>query len=125
MRNLESLKLPLWIIKNIQSGKENEDLTSLLVGIIALYTVVAIVYFAYAPFGREHLFLEVIAAIAILALIVMIGFWLIAQVAHLDSLRKEALVSFQNSKTEKEKEDATARLEALYVPIPKKESEAA
>jgi len=124
MKNLENLKLPRWIIKNIQSGKENEDLTSLVVGIIALYAVVAIVYFAYAPFGREHLFLEVIAAIAILALIVLVIFWLIPQVAHLDSLRKEALVSFQNSKTEEEKKEATTRLEMLYVPIPE-ESDAA
>ena len=125
MRNLESLRLPRWIIKSIQPGKENEDLTSLVVGIIALYAVVAIVYFAYAPFGREHLFLEVIAAIAILALIVhCVIFWLIHQVAHLDSLRKEALVSFQNSKTEEEKKEATTRLETLYVPIPE-ESDAA
>jgi len=125
MKNLKSLRLPRWIIKRIQPGKENEDLTSLVVGIIALYAVGAIAYFAYVPFGREHLYLEVIAAIAILVLIVRIGLWLIAQVAHLDSLRKEALVSFQNSKTEKEKEDATARLEALYVPIPKEKSKAA
>ena len=125
MRNLESLRLPRWIIKSIQPGKENEDLTSLLVGIIALYAVVAIVYFAYAPFGREHLFLEVIVAIAILTLIVLVMIWLIPQVAHLDSLWREALVSFQNSKTEEEKDEATARLEALYVPIPKEKSKAA
>lgn len=124
MRNLESLKLPRWIIKSIQPGKENEDLSSLVVGIIALYAVCAIAYFAYAPFGRERLFLEVIVAIAILAMIVMIGFWLIAQVAHLDSLRKEALVSLENSKTEEEKKEAITRLETLYVPLPKK-SEAA
>jgi len=120
MKNLESLKLPRWIIKSIQPGKENEDLTSLVVGIMALYTICAIAYFAYAPFGREHLFLEIIAAIAILVLIVMIGFWMIVQVACLDSLRKEALISFENSKTEKERKDATSRLEFLYVPIPKK-----
>jgi hypothetical protein len=125
MKNLKSLRLPRWIIKRIQPGKENEDLTSLVVGIIALYAVGAIAYFAYAPFGREHLYLEVIAAIAILVLIVRIGLWLIAQVAHLDSLRREAVIIYKNSKTEKEEKEATTRLEELYVPIPKKESEAA
>lgn len=89
-----SLKLPRWIIKNLQHGKENEDLSSIVVGALALYSVCAIAYFAYAPFGRGHLALEVVAALGILAFILLFGFWLIAQVALLDSLRKEALLGF-------------------------------
>ena len=113
-----SLRLPRWIIKSLQHGKENEDLSSIVVGALALYSVCAIAYFACAPFGRGHLALEVVAALGILAFILLLGFWLIAQVALLDSLRKEALLGFKNSKTEKEVSDAKKRLQKLYVPVP-------
>ena len=120
MENLKNLKLPNWIIKNIQYGKEG-DLTSLVIGIIAISAVCAIAYFVHAPFGREHLFMEVIAAIVILALIGLVGFWLLDQVAPLESIRREALISFKKSKTEEEEKDAIDMLKRLYVPIPEKE----
>ncbi len=120
-----SLRLPRWIIKSLQHGKENEDLSSIVVGALALYSVCAIAYFACAPFGRGHLALEVVAALGILAFILLFGFWLIAQVALLDSLRKEALISFENlkkekeiSKKEKEISDVKERLKKLCVPVP-------
>ncbi len=118
MRKIESLKLPRWIIKKIKHGKEDEDFSALVVGLIFIYAVSAIAYFVYAPFGREYLNLEVIVAIAVLAFIAISGVWFVAQVTYLDSLRKEALISFEHSKTEKEKEEATSRLDMLYVPIP-------
>ena len=109
MENLKNLKLPNWIIKNIQYGKEG-DLTSLVIGIIAISAVCAIAYFVHAPFGREHLFMEVIAAIVILALIGLVGFWLLDQVAPLESIRREALISFKKSKTKEEEKDTSSIL---------------
>jgi len=118
MRKIANLKLPRWIIKKIKHGKEDEDFSAVVVGIIFIYAVSAIAYFVYAPFGREYLVLELIIAITILASIGISGVWLVSQVAYLDSLRKEALISFEYSKTTEEREDATLRLETLCVPIP-------
>lgn len=118
MRKIAKLKLPRWIIRDIKYGKEDEDFSAVVVGIISIYVVSAIAYFVYAPFGREYLVLELIIAITILAFIGISGVWLVSQVAYLVSLRKEALIRFEYSKTEKEREDATSRLEILCVPIP-------
>ena len=117
MRNLKGLKLPHWIIKSVKPGNEDEDFTSVIVGVLAFYAVGAIVYFAAAPFGREHIILDVIVALAILAIIVLCCWWLIAQAALLRDLRREAKVSFVNSKTEKEKADAISRLKLLCVSL--------
>ena len=114
----KSLKLPLWIIKKIESGKEDENCSSMLVGCLALYTVGVIVYFASAPFGREHLILEMIAALGILAFIVCTGLWFLAQIALLDAMRREALAAYKNSKTKSEIEESEDRLKKLYIPIP-------
>jgi hypothetical protein len=48
----------------------------------------------------------------------MFGYWLTGQVTLLDSLRKEALVVYKNSKTEEEINQAHLRLKKLWVPIP-------
>ena len=118
MRKIGNLKLPRWIIKKIKHGKEDEDFSAIMVGLIFIYVAVTIAYFVCAPFGREHLKLEVIVAIAVLAFIVISEIWLVSQIAYLDSLRKESLVSFKYSKTEEEKNEAALRLKMLYVPIP-------
>jgi cell division protein FtsL len=117
MRNLESLKLPRWIIKSTKPGEEDADFSSFVVGFLALYTVGTIAYFAVAPIGREHIVLDVIIALAILVVIVFTCRWLIAQAAYLKTKRKEAKVSFVNSKTEKEKEEAISRLKSLCVSL--------
>ena len=83
MRNLESLKLPRWIIKSTKPGEEDADFSSFVVGFLALYTVGTIAYFAVAPIGREHIVLDVIIALAILVVIVFTCRWLIAQAAYL------------------------------------------
>ena len=118
MRKNENLKLPRWIIKKIKHGKEDEDFSALVVGLIFIYVVSTIAYFVYAPFGREHLNLEVVVAIAVFAFIVISGVWFVDQVTYLDSLRKDALISFEHPKTEEEKKEAASRLKMLYVPIP-------
>ena len=118
MKKIENLKLPRWIIKKIKHGEEDEDFSAMAVGTIFIYAVSAIAYFVYAPFGREYLNIEVIVAVAVLASIGISGVWLVSQVAYLDSLRKEALISFEYSKTTEEREDATLKLETLCVPIP-------
>ena len=101
----KSLKLPRWIIKSTKPGEEDADFSSFVVGFLALYTVGTIAYFAVvAPLGREHIVLDVIIALAILVVIVFTCRWLIAQAAYLKTKRREAKVSFVNSKTEKEKE---------------------
>lgn len=118
MRKNENLKLPRWIIKKIKHGEEDEDFSAIAVGTIFIYLVSAIAYFVYAPFGREYLALEISVAIAVLAFIAIFGVWLVGQVAYLDSLRKKALICFEHSKTEEEKEKAILRLKTLYLPIP-------
>ena len=118
MRNLKGLKLPHWIIKSVKPGNEDEDFTSVIVGVLAFYAVGAIVYFAAAPFGREHIILDVIVALAILAVIIMIDYWLIGQAAKLQKNREETQVSYdlcKESGTEEEKEEAISRLEYLCV----------
>lgn len=118
MKKIENLKLPRWIIKKIKHGEEDEDFSAMAVGTIFIYAVSAIAYFVYAPFGREYLNIEVIVAVAVLAIMGIFGLWFVAQVTYLDSLRREALISFEYSKTEEEKDEATSRLKMLYVPIP-------
>ena len=118
MRKNENLKLPRWIIKKIKHGEEDEDFSAMAVGTIFIYLVSAIAYFVYAPFGREYLALEISIAIAVLAFIAISGVWFVDQVTYLDSLRKDALISFEHPKTEEEKKEAASRLKMLYVPIP-------
>ena len=113
----KSLKLPRWIIKSTKPGEEDADFSSFVVGFLALYTVGTIAYFAVAPLEREHIVLDVIIALAILVVIVFTCRWLIAQAAYLKTKRREAKVSFVNSKTEKEKEEAISRLKLLCVSL--------
>jgi hypothetical protein len=117
MRSLENLKLPRWTFKSINPGEEDDFFTSLIVGFLAFYTVGVIVYFAMAPLGREHIILDVFVALAILAVIVFGCWWLIAQAALLRDLRREAKVCYNNSTTEKVKEEAKSRLEFLSVSL--------
>ena len=114
----KSLRLPRWIIKHIQHGKENEDLGSILVNLGVFYLMGLVAFFVYNPFGSEYLTTEILCAIAILMLLARLGYWLTEQVALLDSMRKEAIICRRNSKTEKEIEESDERLEMLYVPIP-------
>lgn len=118
MKDLKSLMLPTWIIKSIQHGKEDDDLGSILVNIGVFYLLGLVAFFMYSPFGDEYLFLQIICAIGVLLLLVAFGFWLTAQVTLLDSMRKEALVVYKNSKTEEEIAEANSRLKKLWVPIP-------
>ena len=118
MKGLKSLRLPNWIIRSIQHGNEDCDLSSMLVNIGVFYLMGVVAFFFYAPFGSEHLFLQIICVIAVLLLLIVFGYWLTGQIALLDSLRKEALVLYKNSKTEKEIMDANLRLKELYVSVP-------
>jgi len=118
MKGLKSLKLPNWLIKSIQHGKEDDDLGSILVNIGVFYLLGVVALCVYSPFGSEYLAIEIICAVGILLLLIMFGYWLTGQVTLLDSLRKEALVLYSNSKTEEEVTQAHLRLEKLWVPIP-------
>jgi len=118
MKGLKSLRLPNWIIKSIQHGKEDDDLSSILVNIGVFYLLGLVAFFVYSPFGSEYVTTEIICAIGIFLLLVMLGYWLTGQVTLLDSLRKEALVVYKNSKTEEEIAEANSRLKKLWVPIP-------
>ena len=115
MKNLNSLRLPNWLIKSIQHGKENEDLCSIIVDIGVFYLLALVAFFVYNPFGSEHIALQIICAIGILLLLAVFCLWLTGQIALLDSLRKEALVVYKNSKTEEEIAQAHLRLEKLWV----------
>ena len=118
MKGLKSLRLPNWIIKYIQHGEENEELNSLLLDIGIFYLLGFVVLSMYDPFGSDSLALEIICEIAICPFLILLGYWLVVQVALLDSLRKEALILYKNSKTRKEAKDAHSRLKKLWVPIP-------
>jgi hypothetical protein len=118
MKGLNSLRLPNWLIKSIQHGKENDDLGSILVNIGVFYLLGLVAFFVYSPFGSEYIALQIICAVGILLLLAVFCFWLTGQVTLLDSLRKEALVVYKNSKTEEEINQAHLRLKKLWVPIP-------
>jgi hypothetical protein len=122
MKGLKSLRLPNWIIKSIQFGKENDDLGSIIVNLGVFYLIGLVAFFVYSPFGTEYLAMQIICAIGVFFLLGMFGYWLIGQVTLLDTLRKEAIVLYENSKTPKQEQEAISRLEVLYVPIPKKNS---
>ena len=122
MKGLKSLRLPNWIIKSIQFGKENDDLGSIIVNLGVFYLIGLVAFFVYSPFGTEYLAMQIICAIGVFFLLGMFGYWLIGQVTLLDTLRKEAIVLYENSKTPKQKQEAISRLEVLYVPIPNKNS---
>lgn len=118
MKGLKSLRLPNWIIKSIQHGKENDELSSILVNIGVFYLLGLVAFFVYNPFGSEYLTTEIICAIGVLLMLILFGYWITAQIALLDSLRKEALVVYKNSKTEDEIAKADLRLKKLWVPTP-------
>ena len=118
MKRLNSLRLPNWLIKSIQYGKENEGLSSILVNIGVFYFMGLVIFFAYSPFENEYLSLEIICAIGIFLFLALFCYWLIGQVTFLDSLREEALVAYKNSKTEDEITQANSRLKKLWTPIP-------
>jgi hypothetical protein len=118
MKGLKSLKLPNWLIKSIQHGKENEKLSSIFVDIGIFYLLGLVIFFACSSFGSEYLAIEIICTVGVLLLLVMFGCWLTGQVTLLDSLREEALVLYGNSKTLVQKREAVSRLEKLKVPVP-------
>ena len=119
MKRFVGLKLPRWLVKRIHHGNENDDLGSILVNIVVFYFLSVVAFFVYIHFGREYLPVEIICVIGIFLLLIMFGYWLTVQVVLLETLRKEALVFYENSKTDGEfKEEACSRLKYLYVPIP-------
>ena len=118
MKRLNSLRLPNWLIKSIQHGKENDDLGSILVNIGVFYLLGLVAFFVYSPFGSEYIALQIICAVGILLLLAVFCFWLTGQVTLLDSLRKEALVANKNSKTLVQKQEAVSRLKKLKIPVP-------
>jgi hypothetical protein len=118
MKKTKNLKLPNWVIKNIEYSKEDEELSFIVVNSGAFYMLGLVMFFVYNPFGKEYLATEIICAIGIGILVTMVCLWLVPQITLLDSLRKEAVISYKNSRTKEEKEKAVSRLELLYVPIP-------
>ena len=118
MKCLKSLRLPNWLIRSFHYGKENEKLSSILVDIGVSYLLGLVVFFVYSPFGSEYIALQIICAVGVLLLLAVFCFWLTGQVTLLDSLRKEALVLYKNSRTDEEIAQAHLRLEKLKIPIP-------
>ncbi len=113
----KALKLPNWIIKNIKYGKEDEELSSIVVNTVIFYLLGIVCFFVVSPFGKNYRSIEIICAIGIGILLAMLCFWIISQVALLDSLRKEAIISYRNAKTDKEIHSAHLKLKKLCVPI--------
>ena len=72
MKGLKSLRLPNWLIKSIQHGKENDDLGSILVNIGVFYLLMLVAYLVYSPFGSEYLALQIICAVAVLLILVVL-----------------------------------------------------
>lgn len=95
--------LPNWIVKNIKFGQENENVSSIVVGVLALYIVGVIGLFVSKPFGGEDLWAEVGIAICVLAVIVALGFILVARVALLEKKRVNAVKAYKKAKSEVEK----------------------
>jgi len=90
--------LPDWIARNIQYGRENENVSTVVVGVVALYIVGVIGLFVSKPFGGEDLWMEACVAICVLALIIGIGFLFVARVALLERDRVKAVKAYKKAK---------------------------
>nr|MBR6100347.1 hypothetical protein [bacterium] len=105
---------PNWITKNIQYGRENENVSSIVVGAVALYIVGVIGLFVSKPFGGENLWMESCVAICVLALIIAIGFIFIARVALLEKERIKAVKAYKKAgKKEQEAKSSEERTKAM------------
>jgi len=112
----KKLPLPKWMIRSIEDGKEGETLSSIVVGIVALYLVFLMVLFFSHPFGEDKLSIEILVALSILACIVGFGFWFVARISLLISKREEAKIRFKNATTEQGKAACKELLLALNIP---------
>ena len=112
-----NLMLPNWMIKKFEYGKEGEDLCSIIVTCIAFYPLGLLCFFVFDPLGEGHLGIKIICAIIIGLLLIRFCYWIDSQISLLITLRKDAIDSYKNSKTDQEIHDAHLRLKKLHVPI--------
>jgi len=121
MRNLELLKLPRWITKNIPIGEEFNEFISTCVGFTFLFILGGVFYFYESPFGDEYRPLEIIATATIVFILSLACRWFFEEMGNLYTWRNEAIVSYHNAKNEeKVLQEAILRLYNLGV----KESDA-
>ena len=113
MENLKRMKLPNWIIRTIHAGKEDEELSSIIVNCGVFYIIGVVCYFMFNPFSGKHLWVEITICIAVIIVLIAFIFWLTRQVAFLYLLRKEAFIMLKNAKTEKEFKDAMQNMQDL------------
>ena len=92
--------LPDWIARKIQYGCEDENATSAVVGVVALYIVGVIGLFVSKPFGDKDLWIETCFSICILALIIGIGYIFVARVTHLRTKREKVFKSYEKAKSD-------------------------
>ena len=112
-----SLKLPNWMIKSIEYGREDEELSFFVVNAVAFYLLGLVCFFVFNPLGKGFLAIKIICTAGIAILLALICLWIIAQVTLLTVLRKEAVISYKNSKTDKNRDNARLKLNELNVPI--------
>ena len=92
MKDLKKLKLPRWVRKRVAHKEEDNDISAFVVGVMALYCVFVIAYFAYAPFGSKYLGYQVIITCTLLVIIAYVSCWFVRQFTMLRSYRQEAII---------------------------------
>ena len=118
MKEKTTLKLPDSMVKEIEYGKEEENVYFIVVTIGAFYLLGLVSYFcAFKPFGKDYLVIELICAFVIAIILFILCYWLISQGKILASLRKTAIISYKSAKTDQEIHDAHLKLNELHVPI--------
>ena len=116
MRNLELLKLPRWITKNIPLGEEFNEFLSTCVGVGFLSILGGVFYFYKSPFGDEYRHLEFIAVATIVFILILAGRWFFEEMGNLYTWRNEAVIFYHNAgNDEKILQEAILRLYNLGV----------
>ena len=116
----EETKLPKWLIKTFENGKEREDLCFMLIYCVAFYLLGILFLFVYNPLGDGHFTLKIIISAIAFILLIVFGYWLNKKVTLLEQLRKKTLDLYKKSKTENDIKKSYEKIKELCISVPKK-----
>ena len=116
----EETKLPKWLIKTFENGKEREDLCFMLIYCVAFYLLGILFLFVYNPLGDGYFTLKIIISAIALILLIVFGYWLNKKVTLLEQLRKKTLDLYKKSKTENDIKKSYEKIKELCISVPKK-----
>ena len=105
--------LPNCIVKRINPGDEDKDVSSAVVAALAMYIIGVVFIYYWEPFGDGNRWRETCLAICILAILIALGYMFVARVSLLERKRKRAIKAYAKAKkNEKEAKTEEARIKA-------------